>query len=145
MLYVVVTAMRSQIIIIDEPHAFLHPGALRKLFEILSQEYSQHQYIITTNSPAAILAATPATVYVIGRRQYEATVTRVRTDDSSDYATFLDSVGAHLSDVFGADSILWVEGRTAFVRNVFRLAAHATQLLFSVQRRCHDTARIVRR
>ena len=34
-LYVVLTAERSQTMIIDEPQSFLHPGAVRKLIEIL--------------------------------------------------------------------------------------------------------------
>jgi predicted ATPase len=49
LLYVVLTAKYSQTIIIDEPSSFLHPGAARKLIEIL-KEFPQHQYIIATHS-----------------------------------------------------------------------------------------------
>jgi predicted ATPase len=53
MLYVVVTSSLPKIIIIDEPQSFLHPGAFRKLLEIL-RGYPQHQYIITTHAPIAV-------------------------------------------------------------------------------------------
>ena len=47
-----------QVILIDEPQSFLHPGAVRKLIEILRQ-HPQHQFIITTHSPTAVTAADP--------------------------------------------------------------------------------------
>jgi energy-coupling factor transporter ATP-binding protein EcfA2 len=112
MLYVVVTADEPRVIIIDEPHSFLHPGALRKLFQILVTEYSQHQYIVTTNSPAAILAVIPATVHIVERESHESRIKAVDVTDGGDLRRFLDSVGASLSDVFGPDRILWVEGKT---------------------------------
>lgn len=112
MMYVIVTSPRPQIIVIDEPHSFLHPGALRRMFDIISAEYNQHQYIITTNSPSAILAASPTTVHLIERGEHQAIVRRVETSDESDQIKFLDAVGARLEDVFGADRVLWVEGRT---------------------------------
>jgi predicted ATPase len=42
--YVIVTADQPRVIIIDEPQSFLHPGAVRKLLEVLS-EYPYHQFI----------------------------------------------------------------------------------------------------
>jgi predicted ATPase len=41
-LYVVMTSNHPQTIIIDEPQSFLHPGAVKKLIEVLKQ-YPQHQ------------------------------------------------------------------------------------------------------
>lgn len=38
-LYVVIMAKYNQVIIIDEPQSFLHPGAVRKLIEILKQDF----------------------------------------------------------------------------------------------------------
>ncbi len=48
MLYVVLTSRESRVIIIDEPQSFLHPGAVRKLFDVL-KDFPQHQY-----SPASV-------------------------------------------------------------------------------------------
>ena len=41
MLYVVLTSEDPRMIIIDEPQSFLHPGAIRKLFDIFKQ-HLQH-------------------------------------------------------------------------------------------------------
>src|SRR5208282_407665 len=57
-LYVVMTSNRPQVIIIDEPQSFLHPGAARKLIEALKL-YPEHQFIIATHSPTIISAANP--------------------------------------------------------------------------------------
>lgn len=64
MLYVVITSTSPRIIIIDEPNSFLHPGAVRNLFEVL-REYPQHQFIITTHSPTVIAASNPSTLTLI--------------------------------------------------------------------------------
>lgn len=111
MLYVVVTADAPKIIVIDEPHSFLHPGAVRRLFGILS-EYPQHQYILTTHSPAAIAAVTPASLKLVQRTETGSTVTAITAQRRGDLVEFLEEVGAKLSDVFGPDRILWVEGKT---------------------------------
>ena len=50
MLYVVLTSRHPQVIIIDEPNAFLHPRALRELLQILESEGRQHQYILSAHS-----------------------------------------------------------------------------------------------
>jgi predicted ATP-binding protein involved in virulence len=48
-LYAVVTSPQSRPIVIDEPQSYLHPGAAKKLIEIL-KEFPQHQYFITTHT-----------------------------------------------------------------------------------------------
>jgi predicted ATPase len=111
MLYVVVTAVDPQVIVIDEPHSFLHPGAVRKLFGIFNH-YKQHQYIITTHSSAAILAAEPVQLNLVRREAYEAKVLVIDMHSRDDLSEFLSEVGANVSDVFGQDRILWVEGKT---------------------------------
>ena len=45
-LYIIFTAKTPKIIAIDEPQSFLHPGAVRKLIDIMKQ-HNEHQYIIT--------------------------------------------------------------------------------------------------
>ncbi len=112
-LYVVLTAEQSKTIIIDEPQSFLHPGAVRKLIEILKHyERTQHQYVITTHSPTVISAAEPRTLLAVRKEGAQSIVEQVDASETRDQELLLGEVGARLSDVFGADDILWVEGPT---------------------------------
>jgi predicted ATPase len=111
MLYVVVTSDSPKLIIIDEPQSFLHPGAVRKLMEIL-RGYSQHQYVITTHSPVALTSAETDRLFLVRREASGSTVSPIDPDSQDDLRTSLADVGVRLGDVFGADSILWVEGKT---------------------------------
>lgn len=108
-LYVVVTSDESKLLCIDEPQSFLHPGAFRKLFEIL-RAYPQHQYIVTTHSPSAIL--TNDRVFIAKRQLQETKIVQLSAASQESSRDFLLEVGARLSDVFGADSVVWVEGKT---------------------------------
>lgn len=112
MLYVLVASEYPQTIVIDEPQSFLHPGAVRKLFEIF-YAHSQHQYIIATHMPNVIAAAKPATVVLVQKeRKQESKFRLIDISDTEHLRLTLHEVGARLSDVFGADHILWVEGPT---------------------------------
>lgn len=108
-LYVIVNSDTPKSIVIDEPQSFLHPGAFRKLVEIIRQ-YSHHQYIITTHSPAALIDSD--TVFIVRRHGQKTDIEKVAQGDREASRDFLLEVGARLSDVFGADSVLWVEGKT---------------------------------
>ena len=72
-LYVV---MRStgDVICIDEPNSFLHPGAAKALVEILNEQ-QEHQYIIGTHSPEVIVASRPERLFML-RLEEEITVVR---------------------------------------------------------------------
>lgn len=112
MLYVLVASEYPQTIIIDEPQSFLHPGAVRKLFEIF-YAHSQHQYIIATHMPNVIAATKPTTVVLVQKeRKQESKFRLIDISDTEHLRLTLHEVGARLSDVFGADHILWVEGPT---------------------------------
>lgn len=110
-LYVVLTADFPRTIIIDEPQSFLHPGAIRRLFSILKQ-YPEHQYIVTTHSPIVINAADPQSLLLVRKQNEESTIEVIDRSQKQALETVLAEVGARLSDVFGADNILWVEGDT---------------------------------
>ncbi|HLY27395.1 MAG TPA: AAA family ATPase, partial [Aggregatilineales bacterium] len=112
MLYVVLTADQPQVIIIDEPQSFLHPGAVRILFEILRQRFSQHQYIVTTHSPTAIASAAPQSLVLVRKVGAESRVEVVDAAEAESLRSCLLELGARPSDVFGYDQILWVEGAT---------------------------------
>lgn len=111
LLYVALTSKYSQTILIDEPSSFLHPAAARKLIEIL-KEYPQHQYIIATHSSEILKAASPATMTLIRWQRPQSVIELVDASKLSGIRKCLVEVGAKLSDVFGADRILWVEGDT---------------------------------
>jgi len=110
-LYVVFTSEYPRTIVIDEPQSFLHPGAVRKLFEIL-KGYPQHQYMITTHSPNAVIAADPRALFLVRKEGEESVVEQLDVCETRDQARFLREVGASLSGVFGANNVLWVEGAT---------------------------------
>jgi energy-coupling factor transporter ATP-binding protein EcfA2 len=110
-LYVVMTSERPQTIIIDEPQSFLHPGAARKLIEFLKL-YPHHQFIIATHSPTIIAAANPRTI-TLARFEYSETILQqLDTNMEKGIQATMSELGIRLSDVFGADNILWVEGQT---------------------------------
>lgn len=109
-LYVISTSNYPQVILIDEPQSFLHPGAIRKLFDILKQH--PHQYIITTHSPIAITTADPNNIILVRKEDSKSVINRIDTRENHQINMYLSEIGARLSDVFGADNILWVEGRT---------------------------------
>ncbi|NBB73726.1 MAG: AAA family ATPase, partial [Bacteroidetes bacterium] len=108
-LYVVLNADQPSVIIIDEPNSFLHPGAMRRLIGIMKQ-HPQHQYIVTTHSPAVITAAEPSTLTLARLEGSETKLQTLDVSETEDLRISLAEVGARLSDVFGADDILWVEG-----------------------------------
>ncbi len=133
-LYVVISSQEPKIIIIDEPQSFLHPGAAKKLIEIL-QEFPQHQYFISTHSPSIISAANPSTITLLRYENCEAIPYSMSADDTDEMRSLLAEVGVHLSDVFGSDNILWVEGPTEercfplILKKIAKLNLRGTQIL----------------
>jgi predicted ATPase len=111
MLYVVMNSDTPQVILVDEPQSFLHPGAIRKLIAVLKR-FPQHQYIFATHSPAVITAAEPDTLIIARTNDGETTLEAIDPSSTKHARAYLDEIGARLSDVFGADNVLWVEGQT---------------------------------
>jgi predicted ATPase len=112
-LYVVLTSQDPRTIIIDEPQSFLHPGAAKKLVEILrEQEFAKHQYFIATHSPMIIAAANPSTIVKLRYEDGETKASVMNSEDAKGQRSLLFELGVSLSDVFGSDNILWVEGET---------------------------------
>lgn len=112
-LFVVLTAEYPRTIIIDEPQSYLHPGAVRKLMSILKHyQQHRHQYLITTHSPAVITAVDPQKILLVSKDGAESAIQVINAAEAQNQNLLLKEVGARLSDVFGADNILWVEGPT---------------------------------
>jgi energy-coupling factor transporter ATP-binding protein EcfA2 len=109
-LYVVLKS-EGNVIVVDEPNSFLHPRAAKALVGIFREDH-KNQYIITTHSPEVIVASEPERLFVLGFADERTSVRVVDRSDLSNARHALDEIGSRLSDVFGADRVLWVEGPT---------------------------------
>jgi len=105
LLYVVVTAQYPHVILIDEPNSFLHPGALRKLLEILLS-HPQHQYIVSTHSPLVFNSPSVTTLLHVRLVDAESDVQAINLKKPNELKSVLADVGAHLSNIYSANSIL---------------------------------------
>jgi predicted ATP-dependent endonuclease of OLD family len=99
-------------IVIDEISSFLHPAAAKALLRIIQTNYAHHQYIIATHSPEVLSTGNPATVHIVRRRGYDSDVKRVDLDKVDQLREVADHLGVSMTDFFGAERIIWVEGRT---------------------------------
>ena len=110
-LYVVLNSDHPSVIIIDEPQSYLHPGAVRKLINILHQ-HPQHQYIIATHAADVITATNPENIILVRKKDSESYFEQIDASETQKLRLFLSELGVRLYDVFGADNVLWVEGPT---------------------------------
>ncbi|MCA3717912.1 MAG: AAA family ATPase [Brevundimonas sp.] len=107
----VAMTMTNSIIAIDEPNNFLHPGAVKKLIGILNT-YSSNQYIISTHSTDAVLYSDPSSLHLVKWTDGKSDVSTVNIESVAELRQILGEIGTSLSDVFGPDKIIWVEGET---------------------------------
>jgi hypothetical protein len=117
------------IIVIDELEHSLHPGAIRELLHIFTTTFSDNQFVIGTHSPTAVASGIPATVSVIKKTVGESTIQFMDRDKLQVTREALAEIGASVSDLFGADAVLWVEGATeeiCFQRIVDKLSSRET-------------------
>jgi predicted ATPase len=113
MLYVVLTSDFPRTIVIDEPQSFLHPGAVRKLFDVLrTAARHEHQYVVTTHSPTVITAAEPRRLLLVRKEGAESVIEAIDASEAQATRRFLEEIGAAWGDAFGAEAVLWVEGPT---------------------------------
>ena len=110
-LYVVFHYKDPKIIIIDEPHSYLHPAAIRELLRIF-EENRHHQYILATHSPTAIASVQNKSILLVRRDDNVSSVRSVKVDDNSELEKALEELGSSRSDIFGMDAVIWVEGKT---------------------------------
>lgn len=109
-LYVVLRST-GNVIIIDEPNSFLHPRAAKELIGILKEDRG-NQYILSTHYPEIVVAADPEKYFVLRFRNEKTEIEAAARSDIRGARQTLEELGSQLSDVFGADSVVWVEGPT---------------------------------
>jgi predicted ATPase len=109
-LYVMMT-MKNSVIVIDEPNSFLHPGAGKKLMQIATL-FDSHQFVVSTHSSEILSSIDPDTALLVTSANGESSISPIGMRDFSGLKQVLSEVGSTLSDVFGLDRIIWVEGAT---------------------------------
>lgn len=101
---------RPLFIIIDEPEAHLHPGAVVELVRIINAHLPNHQLLITTHSTALIDAITPEwRSYRAGRAKHGGTTLELINTTKIELA-LLSDLGIRPSQMFLAKVVVWVEG-----------------------------------
>lgn len=100
----ILTATTPRLFLIDEPHAFLHPGAERSLLRFM-RDHSEHQYVVATHS-AVFLNAVPldhtCLVTIDGMGSH--------LNNVSHASEVLSEIGVTAADLSSADALLWIEG-----------------------------------
>ena len=133
-LYVVVASKDPRTIIIDEPQSFLHPGAAKKLIDVLKL-FPQHQYIISTHSPMLVSTSNLSKIIHLNYDGQQTTSCILKKEEIEVQRSMLDDLEVKLSDVFGADNILWVEGPTEekcfplIIEKLLKIPLNATFIL----------------
>lgn len=112
MLYVVLTSREPQVIVIDEPNAFLHPRALRELLAILESEGKQHQFILTAHSADVLTAVNTRSISLLDFDGITTTVTQIGLKDLHALRGGLAELGIRMTDLHAKDRVFWVEGQT---------------------------------
>lgn len=110
LLYIAVK-QKGGIVVIDEPNSFLHPGAVRALLGILESE-SETQYIITTHTTEFSSIADRSTLHIVRKNDLVSNVRAVDIRDVGDLREMMAELGTRISDIFGYQRVVWVEGPT---------------------------------
>jgi hypothetical protein len=112
MLYVILT-FDNAVIVIDEPHTFLHPAATKSLMRILRQNRN-FQFIVSTHSAEVISALAPERVLDVRWDEAKecSTVVSRQAKSIATRRSLLANLGISFADIFGSDKVIWTEGAT---------------------------------
>ena len=101
----ILTTAKPGLILLDEPHSYLHPTAERALVQFL-EEHSEHSYIISTHSAVLINSVPPDRITYTRPpgRPYES------FPEPSDTPRILFELGYRNSDALFSDRLILVEG-----------------------------------
>lgn len=98
------------LVVLDEPEAHLHPGAVVELAKIITSSMPNHQLLITTHSTSLVDAISSGWhVYRISRSSHGGTICEQLDTDKSKLSLISD-LGLLPSQLFLARASIWVEG-----------------------------------
>src|SRR5712664_1232033 len=95
------------IILLDEPHSYLHPTAERQVVDFLFS-HTEHRYVISTHSAILINSVPPDRILVLGKSN----TIGAPSSESSSVPTLLHSLGYKNSDLLFNDRLIFVEGES---------------------------------
>lgn len=107
-----VTTSDDSVIVVDEVNSFLHPGAVKRLLQICTSEYAEHQYVVSTHSAEVISFPGVERLIAVERSGFESSAKVIDRDDMDALRVAVRSVGIGMIDVLGFDRVVWVEGPT---------------------------------
>jgi len=102
---------RQYLVVMDEPEAHLHPGAVVELFRIVGNEerLGKQQLLVSTHSTTLVDAATSKwRIFRAFRCEHEGT--SIKALDGSGERELLSQLGIRPSQLFLAPVTMWVEG-----------------------------------
>ncbi len=103
----VLTSPPGSIILLDEPHSYLHPSAERELITFL-QAHDEHRYLIGTHSAVLINSVPPNRIIHL-----EPGETGARgKQDTTEVSPILHTLGYKNSDFLFNDRLIFVEGKS---------------------------------
>jgi hypothetical protein len=106
----VATVSATGLLLVDEPQSYLHPAAARELVQILGE--TKRQCIITTHSSEVLGAVESSALVRVEVHPDGAQLRALDPKSRQDLRRAMQDLGVRLSDMFGPDRILWVEGPT---------------------------------
>jgi AAA domain, putative AbiEii toxin, Type IV TA system len=101
----VLTTPKPGVVLLDEPHSYLHPTAERALVRFLG-EHAEHSYIISTHSAVLMNSVEPDRITHVSPlgRGYS------RSEDAPETSRILFDLGYRNSDAMFSDQLILVEG-----------------------------------
>lgn len=100
------------VIVIDEINSYLHPAATKQLLQILTTFYPKHQYIVSTHSSDVMSFPNIDRLLMVEKSNFTSSIRTVSRDNLADVRSAFRHLGISMTDVLGADRIVWVEGAT---------------------------------
>ncbi len=99
---------------IEEPETHLHAEYQRQLLNKLKAKSKDSQMFITTHSPILIdrIDLDNSTVWLVTKEKKATKIESVNFGNNQNLKDILSELGVRMSDVFFADSLLFVEGST---------------------------------
>lgn len=105
--------IENNIILLDEPGAYLHPGAQRSLLKFLEKLAEDNQIIYTTHSPFMINRMFPERILFFERKDGDIVIKKPKTEEMIDDLMLSNNLGFTLNSLFRwGEVIIFVEGLT---------------------------------